>query len=119
MKLEDMSIKDMRHDIRIKANQLAKECKMAGMPFFLAYYNDKAQDGQRYKYAAMFPEEVYDEKKEDSDLIKKEFGKFIEFLRVIIGFNKADYFPVISDKMEEVAGSIPEMEFLQDSEDEE
>lgn len=92
-KPEEMTIRELRHDIKIKANQLAKECKMAGMPFFLSYYNDELPMGQRYKYAAMFPEEVNQPEK-----VKSEFGKFVEFLRVIIGFNKADYFPVISNE---------------------
>ena len=76
----------VRHDIKIKANQLTKECQKAGIPMFFAYYNPEKPEGKRYQYAALFPEEVA-----PGEEARSEMGKFKEFLRVVLGFNRADY----------------------------
>ena len=91
--LENMSMKDLQHDIRIKANQLAKECKIAGIPFFLSYYNKDRAVGKRYQYAAMFPEEL------ENGVAESEYGKFKKFLQVVIGFNRTDYEPQLSKRV--------------------
>ena len=85
---ESGSVKsDPYHNIKIEANIFKRKCKEAGVPCFLAFYHPK----KGYQYAAMFPEEFPDDPE-----LTKEYGKFKEFLRVCIDFNKEDYMPTVS-----------------------
>lgn len=92
--IENMDRHALRHDIKIKANQLARECRMAGIPMFLAWFNDERQPGKRYQYAAMFPEEMPEE-----EGVRSEYDKFKRFLQVVIDFDKRDYEPIISERV--------------------
>ena len=59
-----------------------------GFPVFVAYY----VQGKGYQYNAQFPEEI------GTPELVPEFGKFNEFLRVCMDFNKEDYFPHINEE---------------------
>lgn len=75
--------KNKTHQIKISSNRLVKLAEDSQIPIFIAYYDP--QNG--YQYNGVFPEEL------DADDLKSEYGRFFEFLKVIIGFNKDDLMP--------------------------
>lgn len=70
------------HTIKIMTNQLIKECERAKVPVFVAYHVRDAKGRGKYQYNAVLPEEVG---------VNSEYGKFQEFLKTCLGFNKEDY----------------------------
>lgn len=78
------------HDVKIYTNQVVRTLRENNIPVFIAYYTpDKG-----FQYNGCFPEELPD-KEAASSLSTACGGKFFEFLKLCIGFNKEDYFPVI------------------------
>ena len=114
-------IKEKIHKLRIMLNEITKQCKAAGVPFFFSYYIP----GEEYKYNALFPEEICDKdapmaedstqdnpKHKDIETpIKSEYWRFVEFLKIVIGFNREDYKPVIR-KNSERKTPVEEDDFL-------
>lgn len=78
-------LKQVKHDIKIGINRLLKDCEQAEIPIFLTYY----LPGVGYVYHGLFPEEM------QSEQLQSEYGRFSEFLKTCISFNKEDYKPVI------------------------
>lgn len=74
-------INELYHRINIGARNFCKECERNGIPIFLAYF----LPGKGYRYRAAFPEEI------ETESVKSEYGKFKQFLKVCIDFNKNDY----------------------------
>lgn len=85
--IEEKPTNEQCHHINVEANRFCKECKDAEIPVFVAYY--LPQKG--YKYKSVFPEEI------ETNELKSEYGKFKEFLKVCIDFNKEDYLPGITN----------------------
>lgn len=75
-----------QHSINMAAKAFCRTCTEQNIPVFVCYYIP----GKGYKYRATFPEEI------DTPEVSSQFGKFKEFLRVCIGFNKKDYLPNIN-----------------------
>lgn len=73
------------HDIKILSNQLFKLCQENQIPFFLTYYHPAVG----YQYNGLFPEEI------DSENVSSEYFRFVEFLKIVVNFNKEDYKPII------------------------
>lgn len=81
----DENAGESHHGINMAAKNLCRDCGDMGIPVFVAYY----LPGKGYKYRATFPEEIA------TPEVQSQYGKFKEFLKVCIGFNKEDYFPKI------------------------
>lgn len=77
--------KDTEHNLKILVNRLVKSCKEEQIPMFIAFYSEK--DG--YQYNGVMPEDVG---------VSSEYGRFIQFLRTAVAFNKEDYIPTINKK---------------------
>ena len=75
-------VSEKEHEVKIELNRIVREAGNAGIPIFTAYYS---QD-EGYVYNAMLPEEIA------SEPLKDQYGRFDEFMRTCIGFNKADAF---------------------------
>ena len=84
--LNDMSDAKRAHEIKIATNRLVKLAEETQVPIFVAYFDSQKED---YQYNGVFPEEI------GTDDVKNQYGKFYEFLKVCIGFNKADLGPKI------------------------
>lgn len=87
-KVSNMDEKDsnnLNHNIKMAAKSFCRECENNNIPVFVAYYLPE----KGYQYRATFPEEI------GTPEVESEYGKFKEFLKVCIGFNKEDYFPHI------------------------
>ena len=67
------------HKIKIMMNELVREAAKEGIPIFGLYYSEK----EGYVYNGMLPEELG---------VESEYGKFNEFLRICMGFNKEEFF---------------------------
>lgn len=78
------------HQIKISSNQLVKLAEDSQIPIFVAYYDPQ----KGYQYNGVFPEEL------DAEDLASEYGRFYEFLRVCIGFNKADLMPQMKSSEE-------------------
>ena len=76
---------ELHHKINMSAKKFYRECEDNNIPVFVSYY----LPGKGYQYKAKFPEEIA------TPEVQSEYGKFKEFLKVCIGFNKEDYFPHI------------------------
>lgn len=76
------------HAVKIATNQLVKLAEDNEIPIFIAYYDPK----RGYQYNGIFPEEI-----ENSDA-ESQYGRFMEFLKVCISFNKEDNTPTITKK---------------------
>jgi hypothetical protein len=63
------------HNLRININKMVKECEENGISIFVAYLGEH----EGWVYNAVFPEEVGEE---------EEYGKFNQFLRIVIGWDK-------------------------------
>lgn len=63
------------HGLRININRIVKECEENGIPIFIAYLGEH----EGWVYNAVFPEEVGE---------TEEFGKFNDFLRIVIGWDR-------------------------------
>ena len=75
---------DATHDIKITTSQLVRKCENAKIPCFVAYL----VPGKGYQYNAVLPEEIG---------VESEYGKFQQFLKTCLDFNRADYFPSINE----------------------
>lgn len=82
---EKKDAKQAAHDMKIGINRIMKDAQEAEVPIFIAYYNPT----QGYIYNALFPEEI------GSKEIESEYGRFLDFLKTCVGFNRDDYKPVI------------------------
>lgn len=87
-RLTKSEVAEKKHEAKIMTNQYIKKCQEMEIPVFVAYFIP----GKGYQYNAYFPEEI------GTQEIKSEYGKFNEFLRVCIDFNKEDYFPHINEE---------------------
>ena len=85
----DKSVAKKMHEIRIATNRLVKLAEETDIPIFIACFDPQYKD---YQYNALFPEEV------GTEDVKSEYGKFDEFLRICIGFNKEEFMPKIVKK---------------------
>ena len=85
-------IKKRAHQIKISSNQLVKLAEDSQIPIFVAYYDPQ----KGYQYNGVFPEEL------DAEDLASEYGRFYEFLRVCIGFNKADLMPQMKKSEEDL-----------------
>lgn len=70
------------HELKIALNKLVREAGAAGIPIFTAYYS---QD-EGYVFNGMLPEEI------GTDSVKSEYGRFDQFMRICLDFNKEDAF---------------------------
>lgn len=75
-------VNSFEHDLKIQINAMCKEAKRNGVPIFIAYYSPS--DG--YVYNGVIPEEI-----EDAEDIKSEYGKFYEFLRICMNYNREEF----------------------------
>ena len=66
------------HVINMEIKRLCQKCEENSIPIFIAYF----LKGRGYKYRSIFPEEI------GTESVQSEYGKFKEFLKVCIGFNK-------------------------------
>ena len=71
------------HSFKIKANKLVRDAAASKIPVFVAYYS---QNEDKYIYNGMLPEEVGCE---------SQYGKFYEFLRLCMNFNKDETIKLI------------------------
>ncbi len=71
------------HDLKILLNRVVKDCAENAIPIFIAFYSPN--DG--YVYNGVLPEEIDDEEID----VSSEYGKFFEFLRICIGYNKEEF----------------------------
>lgn len=78
---EKTSSMDKTHDVKIGSNRLVKLAEERKIPIFVAYYDPQ----KGYQYDGVLPEEV---QTTDS---RGQYGKFIEFMKVCIGFNKEEH----------------------------
>lgn len=79
------------HAVKIATNQLVKIAEDNDIPIFIAYYDPS----RGYQYNGIFPEEI------GTPDIASQYDRFLEFLKVCIGFNKEDNIPTIRKKEEE------------------
>lgn len=82
---ESKDAKQAVHDMKIGINRVIKDAQEAEVPIFIAYYSPS----QGYIYNALFPEEIGTKEAES------EYGRFLDFLKTCVGFNREDYKPVI------------------------
>lgn len=80
-------VRDRAHFAKLKMNTFIRQLTLANIPSFVAVYIP----GKGYQYNAVFPEEL---EMNDCD---SECGKFNEFLKTCINFNKENYLPHIQD----------------------
>ena len=78
---EKTSSMDKTHDVKIGSNRLIKLAEECKIPIFIAYYDPQ----KGYQYDGVLPEEV---QTTDS---RGQYGKFIEFMKICIGFNKEEH----------------------------
>lgn len=78
-KAKEGKTSEKEHEIKISANRLVREAGNAGIPIFVAYYSET----EGYVFNGMLPEELG---------VESQYGKFNEFMRTCIGFNKDEAF---------------------------
>lgn len=87
----DRKVDTYEHNLKIQLNQLVKDCLEHNIPIFIAYYSDT----EKYIYNGVMPEEI------DKPELYHQYGKFDEFLRTCIGFNKEEALKSSIHKIEE------------------
>lgn len=80
------------HEIKIAANKIVKMGEENNIPVFVVYYDPK----KGYQYNAVFAEEL------ESPDLESQYGRFKDFLKICIGFNKQDIKPKIVRKKQDV-----------------
>lgn len=85
---EKTNTMDKTHDVKIGSNRLIKLSEERKVPIFIAYYDPQ----KGYQYDGVLPEEV-----QTTD-VHGEYGKFIEFMKVCIGFNKEEHVAKVCKK---------------------
>ena len=83
----DETLAQRNHRITLTTKRFVKDCADSDVPVFVAYY----LPGKGLKYRAILPDELEMPAKEVED-------KFNEFLKVVVGFDKEEYFPTIENK---------------------
>lgn len=73
-------VESAEHNIKIALNQIVRDAGRAGIPIFTVFYTEE----EGYVFNGILPEEI------GTDNLKSEYGKFDEFLKTCIGFNKED-----------------------------
>lgn len=84
MDTQEITTADL-HELKMKIKEIERFCKDKQIPFFLTYYTPK----HGYSYSGLFPEEI------NSNHVVSEHWRFLEFLKVVVGFNREDYKPII------------------------
>lgn len=73
-------VETAEHNIRIALNQVVRDAGRAGIPIFTVFYTEE----EGYVYNGILPEEI------GTENLQKEYGKFDEFLKICLGFNKEE-----------------------------
>lgn len=81
MEQKPLTQSEKEHYINMLSKDFIRKCEECGIPAFLAYYLPI----KGYRYKAIFPEEI------DNENVQSEYGKFNQFLKVCLGFNRKDY----------------------------
>ena len=76
------------HAVKIAVNQLVKLAGENDIPIFIAYYDPR----RGYQYNGLFPEEI------EAPDVADQYGRFMEFLKICISFNRDDNTPTITKK---------------------
>ena len=82
--IEDM---DTPHDVKIASNAFMKGCKNAGVPAFLVFFMPGGKP--HYEYTGIFPPEI------GTPDVMGQTERFNAFLRLVMNFDKEDYYPHI------------------------
>ena len=72
------------HQMKIIVNRLVKMAESSKTPIFVSYFS---KDEGKYVYRMTLPEEVG---------LRSQFGKFDDFMRICVGFNKEKYLEKIN-----------------------
>lgn len=78
----DSKMGTFEHDLKIQINKLVKECEDHGIPIFVAFYSDV----EKYFFQGLMPEEI------GTPEVASQYGKFDEFFKTCVGFNKEENF---------------------------
>ena len=76
-------VNDYEHVLKTTFNAIAKEAKKQGVPFFAAYYSET----EGYVFNGVLPEEIL----EPTPDVESQYGKFAEFMKTCMGYNKEEF----------------------------
>ena len=88
--MDNLPLSEISHEMHMRTKDLYRFCETHGIPIFIAYY----LQNKGYQYKGLFPEEI------NTEEVLSEYGKFKQFLKVVIDFNEDYYKPQIKKNKE-------------------